>query len=153
MKNDRFLVGILVFIGLLIVAAVTLFIARGSSVDYLPEDSPEAVVHNYALAVTRGEYERAYALLVEGAEKPSQADFISYFSQFNPLQDASLRIGEARMLAEEAVVEVSVVYSGGGPFDTGYTQDGSAILVLANGDWKIKEMPYPYWDFGWYGQK
>ena len=55
MKNDRFLVGIISFIGLLMVLAVVLFFVRQEPQDYGPEDSPQGVVRNYVLALQGGD--------------------------------------------------------------------------------------------------
>ena len=57
MKQDRFLIGILVGIGVLVVIALALFFTRRDQQEYVADDTPEGVVHNYALAVFREEYE------------------------------------------------------------------------------------------------
>jgi hypothetical protein len=152
MRNDKFLIGILAFIGLLVVTALVLFATGRSNQEYLAGSDPEAVVHNYALAVTRGDYERAYSYLASGEEKPSAIEFRTFFTQVDPVQDAGLRIESAEILDDEAVVSMTVVYGPSGPFDTGYDRPDTAILALESGDWKIVSMPYPFWDFGWFGE-
>lgn len=149
MKNDRFLLGILVFIGLLVVAALGVFFTRGAAQDYRAEERPVDIVHNFALAVTLGDYERAYGYLAEGEDRPTPAAFRSHFIQYDPLQNVGLRVGGAEILDDQAVVSVTVVYASSGPFDSGWTSDGSAILELQDGVWKIKQMPHPYWEFSW----
>jgi hypothetical protein len=152
MKNDKFLIGILVFIGLLVVTSLVLFATGRSDREYLTDGSPEAVVHNYTLALTRGEYEQAYGYLASGEEKPSLVEFRTFFTQADPLQNTGLRVGEADILDDEAVVDVTVVYSSSGPFDSGFDRPDTAVLELESGEWKLVFMPYPFWEFGWYGE-
>lgn len=150
MRNDKFLIGILIFIGLLVVTSLVLFATGRSDREYLADDSPEAVVHNYTLALTLGDYERAYGYLASGEEKPSAVEFRAFFTtQGDPLQNTGLRVGEADIIDDEAVVEVTVVYSSSGPFDSGFDRPDSATLVLEEGEWKIVFMPYPFWEFEW----
>ena len=152
MKNDKFLVGILIFIGLLVVAALVLYATDRSAQDYLPDGTPEAAVHNYTLALTRGDYERAYAYLPSGENKPTAAQFRAAFTQFDPLQNTGLRVGEVDILDDEAVVQVTVLYGSTGPFDPGSEFNDMARLRLESGEWKITAMPYPFWDFSWYAE-
>ena len=56
MKQDRFLTGILIGIGVLIVIALAVFFTRKDSQTYVSEDAPEGVVHNYVLAVLNKDY-------------------------------------------------------------------------------------------------
>ncbi len=51
MKQDRFLMGILIFIIVLVVAALVLFFVRNEKPIYGAEDKPEGVLYNYALAL------------------------------------------------------------------------------------------------------
>jgi len=150
MKNDKFLLGILIFIGLLVVAALVLFATGRSTQDYLEDGSPESVIHNYTLALTRGDYERAYGYLASGEEKPSSVEFRTFFSRDDSQENTGLRVGEADIIDDEAVVDVTVVQGSSGPFDPGYDRPDTAVLRLESGDWKIVSMPYPFWDFGWF---
>ena len=129
MKKDRFLIGIMVFIAVLVIAAIVLLVTRGTGQSYQTGDSPEAIVYNFTLAVTRADYDRAYSYLAEGSQKPSPAVFRSHFLQYDPLQNVGLRVGAADLIEGEAVVEVTLVYGSGGPFDTGYSTNDNALLV------------------------
>ena len=63
MKNpDKFLVGMVVGIVVLVVAAVVVTLARPAPA-YLPDDTAEGVVHNYFFALQQRDYERAYGYL------------------------------------------------------------------------------------------
>ena len=149
MKKDRFLLGILIFILVLVAAALVLFFSGASEQAYLPEDSPEAIAHNYVLALTNGDYGKAYGYLADGENKPSVSEFRQFFTRFEAMQNAGLRIGAVDVMDEEALVRTSVIWGSSGPFDSGYTSDESALLVLQDGAWKIKQMPYPFWDYAW----
>ena len=58
MKQDRFLTGILIGIGVLVVIALVVFFTRKDSQTYVSEDVPEGVVHNYVLAVLNKDYQK-----------------------------------------------------------------------------------------------
>ncbi len=60
MKEDRFLTVILVVIALLVVTSLVVFSIKEDRAVYLPDDAPENIVHNYILALEKGEYARAY---------------------------------------------------------------------------------------------
>ena len=51
MKQDRFLTGILIGIGLLVVVALAVFFTRKDSQTYIPDTTPDGVVHNYVVAL------------------------------------------------------------------------------------------------------
>jgi hypothetical protein len=152
MKQDRFLTGILVGIALLIAAALAVFFTRQNQGIYVPETTPDGVVHNYVLAVLRKDYQKAYGYLADLNNKPSFPQFRQAFAvgRLNPA-DNGIKIGAASVSGEDASVEVSTVYSPGDPFSSGYSNVGTAQLVLQNGAWKISSMPtYNLWDYSWY---
>jgi hypothetical protein len=152
MKQDRFLMGILIGIVALVLIALTIFFARQSKQSYVPEGTPEAVVHNYVLAVLNKDYEKAYGYLADLENKPSYQEFRQSFATgaLNP-SNAGVKIGRADITGEDAAVEMSMVYTPGDPFSTGDNNVGSAQLVLQDGAWKISYMPvYILWNFAWY---
>jgi len=53
MKQDRFLVGILVGIGVLVVIALGLFFTRQDKQEYISDDTPKGVVHTMPWRSTR----------------------------------------------------------------------------------------------------
>ncbi|MBK9603915.1 MAG: hypothetical protein IPO36_19085 [Anaerolineales bacterium] len=80
MKQDRFLIGILAGIGVLILLALVLFFTRKEDKrEYMTADSPEAVVYNYVLAITNDDYKKAYSYLAEKEHKPSYEQFRQSF--------------------------------------------------------------------------
>lgn len=152
MKQDRFLLGILIFIGILVIAAVVLFFVRSETPTYGPEDTPEGVLRNYALALQQKDYERAYTYLADKAHKPGYDTFLAAFlTQQLSIGNASLDVGSVQhQTDDEAWLSVTVVYAGSGPFDQGWSSPDRATLVRQNGAWKISYLPYPFWGWDWY---
>jgi hypothetical protein len=74
-KQDRFLLAIIIAIGALVVVALGLFFLRKGSQNYGPEDIPEGVVRNYILALHKQDYTRAYGYLKDGEGKPDITRF------------------------------------------------------------------------------
>jgi len=152
MKQDRFLLGILIFIGLLVIAALALFFIQPNTAAYQPEDTPEGVVHNFALAIQNNDVERAYGYLADLDHKPSEAAFHQAILNGYLYTDGyAIQVDETQMLdSNNAWVIVSIHYLSSGPFDSGWTSQDHATLVRQNGEWKISYMPYPYWSYDWY---
>jgi len=92
MKQDRFLLGILVGIGILVVIALVLFFVRQDKQEYVMDDVPEGVVHNYALALYQGDYQKAYGYLAEREDKPTYEEFrMPFLNHYtDPLENGSV---------------------------------------------------------------
>lgn len=152
MKQDRFLIGILVGIAALVVLALVVFFARDNSQTYLPDDTPEGVVHNYVLAIINKDYEKAYGYLADLEYKPTFDEFRRPFlnGYVNPANTA-VDVGQAEISGDEASVEVAQIYNPSDPFSSGYRDVQRALLVKQNGAWKLSNMPaYNFWDYSWY---
>jgi hypothetical protein len=152
MKQDRFLTGILIGIGLLIVIALGLFFTRQDKRDYLPDDTPEGVTHNYVLAVVNKDYEKAYSYLADLENKPTYEEFRQSFfnGAINP-GNVGVDVGRAEINDDEAVVELTLVYSQSDPFSSSYQNTDRALLVKQDSKWKLSAMPtYSLWDYNWY---
>ncbi len=155
MKQDRFLIGILVGIGLLIVMVVGVFFMRQTSQDYIDDTTPDGVVHNFFLAIHQENYGRAIGYLADGENKPSMTEFrANLLRDYDRSYVAGVQITGYEVVQnedgnQEAVVDLLVSHAGRGPFDTGYHSNETAILVEQDGRWKIKEMPFWYW-WNWY---
>ena len=155
MKQDRFLTGILIGIGVLVVIALTVFFTRKDTQSYGAEDVPEGVVHNYVVAILNKDYEKAYGYLADLPHKPTLDAFRQSFLNggVNP-NNAAVDIGTSDVVGEEASVEVVLIYSPGDPFSSGYRDAQRAVLVKQNGAWKISWMPtYYFWDYSWYSEQ
>lgn len=152
MKQDRFLLGILIFIGLLVVAALALFFVRNEKPAYGPEDTPEGVLYNYAVALQLHDYERAYGYLAEKDNKPTYNAFHQAFlTRQLDTGTTALQIGNVQMLENgEAWVSVTIQFAGNGLLDNGWSNNDKGTLVRQNGAWKITYLPNPYWGWDWY---
>lgn len=72
---DKFLIGIVIGVVVLLAVVFGVILTR-PEVDYLPEDTPEGVAHNYLLALQKEDYQRAYKYLdphLEGYPKTLNA--------------------------------------------------------------------------------
>ena len=151
MKQDRFLTGILIGIGVLIIVALIIFFTRQNNQAYVSDSTPEGVVHNYALALLNKDYQKAYGYLADLDNKPTFDQFRQSFAigSLNPSSEG-VKIGNAYITGEDAAVDVSLVFRPNNPFSTDYN-NGRAQLVKQNGAWKISSMTtYDLWDDMWY---
>lgn len=154
MKQDRFLVGILVGIGVLVVIALALFFTRQDNQEYVSDDTPEGVVHNYALALYKDDYDKAYAYLAEAKNKPTYNEFRqAFFNRYVDPGNAGLEIGKTEIAGEEAYVTVYLIYNPSDPFSSGYRNTETARLERQGGEWKLLQMPYNFWAYDWYQSK
>lgn len=151
MKNDRFLLGILIGIGVLVALAVGLYFLRNDQPSYRSEETPDAVVHNYVTAIQLGDFERAYTYLADRENKPGFDAFRqTFFNQMNP-DGTSLQIGATYYFNKvEANVEIYILQPNSGLFGETYRNQDSASLTLQEGEWKLISGPYPYWGWDWY---
>ncbi len=153
MKKDPFLLGILIGIGVLILAAVIIFYARQNTQTYVSENLPDGVVHNYVLAIYNQDYLKAYGYLANLYNKPTYDEFRQFFvTRQDYPGDGGIKIGASVITNnEDATVAVSMVYGPNDPFTSGYNNVGKARLVSQGGAWKISSMPtYNLWDYSWY---
>jgi len=152
MKQDRFLTGILIGIGVLVVLALAVFFTRKDAQTYIAEDTPEGVVHNYVVSVLNKDYEKAYGYLAELKYKPTYEEFRRAFlnGEVNPNSQA-VDIGASEIVDDTATVELQLIYTSSDPFSTGYRNAQTADLVRQNGTWKLTLMPqYNFWGYNWY---
>jgi len=152
MKQDRFLMGILIFIGLLVAAALIFFFVRNQQPAYGAEDTPEGVLYNYAVALQLHDYERAYGYLAEKDNKPTYNAFHQAFlTRQLDTGTSALQIGNVQMLESgETWVSITIQFAGNGLLDNGWTSNDKGTLVRQKGAWKITYLPNPYWGWDWY---
>jgi hypothetical protein len=151
MKQDRFLLGILIGIGVVIIAALALFFLRRSEPVYGSENTPKGVVHNYVVALQKGDYNRALSYLASAQNKPDIIRFRQDLLNQNLNQSGySLQIGDTQINSDSAIVAVNLIQAGGGIFGGSSTQSQNATLIKEANVWKISAMPYPYWSYDWY---
>lgn len=160
LKSDRYLAGIVVAVLSLAVVAFILAL-RQPAPTYRADDGPDAVVHNYLLAIRQHDFERAYGYVspsIQGypesvvrftdAVTSSPADF--------GLQDATataLRVAPSPVIAgESAVVTVAeTAFQQGGLFDSSEWTSNFSVTMGRKGDaWRIVSVsPSRYWDTCW----
>ena len=151
MKQDRFLTGILIGIVVLVVVALAVFFTRKDNLNYVSDDTPAGVVQNYVVAVHKRDFERAYTYLAEIENKPTPELFRQSFLNHNvDPTNAGLEIGKTEIVGSTASVSLGVIVSPSDPFSGGYRNAEYAQLVMQNGAWKIKQLPYNFWSYDWY---
>lgn len=152
MKTDKFLLGIIIGIIILVIAAVAVVMTRTRSEQYVADDNPAGVVHNYYLAIQREEYQKAYTYLSDDIPgKPSLDEFITTIDSNRTYDNSTLSIDSTTTANNRARVKVTITtFSGGGLFDRGsYSRPEVVQLQLENNQWKILQFPYPYWGYNW----
>lgn len=152
LTQDRFLLVILIGIGVLVVVAVGLFFVRGGTQEYSFENTPQSVLRNYIIALEKKDYQRAYGYLRDADGKP---DFDRFREAFLTRQlvpsNAALQIGESRPSGDDVLVYVVVIRGSSGPFRNANRESINALVVKdEDGDWKIGSLSYPYWRWDWY---
>lgn len=159
-RQDRFLLGILIGIGVVVVLAVGLAWSRQGVASYGPEDTPQGVFQNYILAVSKGEMERAFGYISPPLPQPgviSPAAFPDFnrFQQFfltetrSQLANTGVQINDTRILGGTAVLDITILQTSGDPFRSVYRQNQQAQLIYTSGAWKITQAPYPFWSYDW----
>ncbi|MBL7201610.1 MAG: hypothetical protein ISS56_15835 [Anaerolineae bacterium] len=156
MKNtDRFLIGIIAGVVLLVIVAFAITLTRPQPT-YQAEDTPEGVAHNYLLALQKKEYGRAYGYLSPAIEgyPPSEIKFVEATMddrwRFRGDVEVTLAVESVTVTGERAVVQVrESSFRGGNLFDSSQ----SSILfemVLRRTDegWRIFDSEY-YFAWCW----
>ncbi len=151
MKQDRFLIGILIGIVVLVVISLALFFTRKDSEGYIADNTPEGVVHNYVVALHKRDYEKAYSYLAEKENKPAFKTFRDAFiiNRVSP-NNVGLEIGTADIRGDDATVSLGTIYNASDPFSSGYRNTEVALLIRQDGQWKLEQMPYNFWAYDWY---
>lgn len=154
MKQDKFLLTIVITIVVLMGLAVGVFLVRQNSQDYVADDSPEGIVHNYIFAIQEEDYKRAYGYLAKGEEKPSYLDFQKFYKN-NQLDNYGIQITGSDFYEDDINEPVAVVYllmirSNNDPFNTGSRYTGQVELVNQEGNWKANSFPSRLWSWDWY---
>jgi hypothetical protein len=151
LKQDRFLMGILIGIGVIVLAALALFFVRRGEARYVDEDKPEGIVQNYVLALQKKDFNKAYGYLAEDENKPEFSKFREFFiSSFESYNRAGLSLGTSSISGDTAFVTVIIQQNYGGPFNEISRNNETVDLRLQDGAWKIKHFPSPFWGYDWY---
>jgi hypothetical protein len=151
MKQDRFLIAILVAVCILVIAALGLFFSRQDTGEYGSDDAPEGVVRNYVIAIHNEDFEKAYGYLQDSPTKPDYQEFRqSFLGARLDTSNVSVKITDTKISSDEAVVKLILTHGSVHPFQGSWSEKENALLVPQDGNWKLTEMPYPYWGWDWY---
>lgn len=154
--SDRFLIGIIAGIGLLIIVSFVVVLTRPEP-EYLNDDSPEAVVHNYLLALRLDDHERAHGYLSPSLKGyPANVEAFaedvddSYAFRFVDDNDVTIDTQSADIRGDTATVEVlETSFSDGDLFSSGnYERRFDMKLRQENGQWKLVDGDR-YWTSCW----
>lgn len=151
MKGDRFLIGILITIVVLIGLTTLIIFTRQGKEAYLTSDKPEDVVHNYALALFNHDFRKAYSYLADEEYKPTFNEFLENFENTygNDLNEMALNIEESEVTGNKASVALHVLSKGYSAFNS-YSQKW-AQLIYQDGKWKLIDAgSYALWNYQWY---
>lgn len=162
-RQDRFL--LLILGGILVVVALALgvFFARQGGPVYGPEDTPQGVLQNYIIALSRGELERAFQYVAgppgtqvaDGDKFPGLPDWPGFRQFFltevsGQLANTGLQIGQVVFQeADTITLSVTVLHTSGTLFDSVGREIQQVQLVRQEGAWKITRAPYPFWSYAW----
>ena len=147
MKNaDKFLIGIVAAIVLLVLAALILTRLQPEAT-YQDDGSPQGVAHNYLLALRKGEYERAYGYLsptLDGYPDSAGAFAASVLRErwmFRRDEDVTLAVASHIVAGDGAAVQVRESrFRGDGLFDSAsHTEQFEMSLQREGSEWKIVE--------------
>ena len=152
-SKDRFLIGIVVGVLLLVIVAFIVVLRRPEPT-YRADDSPEGVAHNYLLAVRQGEYERAYGYLSPTLKgyPTNAAQFANDIEQqrwlFRLDDDVTLAIESAQINGDEAavVIQETTFYSGGLFNSNQYTNRFNLYLIRSGNSWVIDKADSYWWE-------
>lgn len=151
--RDRFFIGVITGIMLLILVSLVLFFIRQKQSANIDETTPTGVVSSYVLAIQHKDFEKAYSYLAEGASRPSLLVFQSSFMTYQGAEAANtpVEVGEEIIdkSGETAAVQITLVHGGRSFLDDVYRESQIAQLVKSGSTWKIVEFPYPYWSYDW----
>jgi len=163
LRQDRFLLSILGGIVILVLLSLILFFVRQGAPAYGPEDTPQGVLQNYVVALTREDYQRAFGYVggPPGTTDPNQSPGLPNFAQFQQffqvetrgqISNTGLEIGAVSFTANDtAAISVTVLQTNGSLFNSVSRQSQQAQLVRENGAWKLTQGPYPFWSYSWSG--
>jgi hypothetical protein len=141
-STDKFLVAIVAGIVVLIVAAFVVVVTSPKP-EYRTDDSPEATVHNYLLALQEQAYGRALGYLASSVpDRPADAgemarDVSRTSWTFRENRDVSLVVASSRIDGDRAIVVVSETASYG-PFPGDTVQTDIDMYLVREADvWKL----------------
>ncbi|MCP4421445.1 MAG: hypothetical protein GY805_32955 [Chloroflexi bacterium] len=153
---NKFLVGMIIGIVVLIVTALVVVMTRPDPT-FRAEDTAEGVAYNYLLALQQGDYERAYGYISPKINcYPSNVDrFISELNRGSSLDESSFSVDSAFVSGQRATVTVQETrFSQGDLLDSSQSTSSFEIVLARDGNtWKITTVNgYYYYGNFWSGR-
>ena len=151
LRDDRFLIGILVGIGLLLALALAAIVLLRGTAQELPATTPGGATQRFLQAAEGQDYDLAYAYLSDTmVDKPTREQFARAASEGRAADQAGtrLRIERETVSGDTAIVVVEVThYTTSGPFFGGgeWTVTETFTLRREAEVWRITSLPYRYW--------
>jgi hypothetical protein len=155
--NDRILIGIVIGIGVLIIAALVITLMKPEPA-YMPDNTPEGVAHNYLLAIQQKDYERAYIYL--SPTLPGYPRLASYFIKDIQVNSWNFRLNSSTTVSVDGSTTTgsrSIVtvressFSGGDLFGSSQSNKTFEMeMRQIKGEWKIENSNYyfaPCWNW------
>ncbi len=154
-STDKYLIGIVAGIVILIAAALVVTLTRPEAT-YQSAETPEGVVHNYLLALQKQDYELAWGYLsptIRGYPRSVNSftrDVQSRSWSFRLNRESSMSIESVNVTGNRAIVRVKEVWlQSGDLFESGQS---SRIFQMSlwkvSGEWKIVDAD-AYWAPCW----
>jgi hypothetical protein len=151
-RLDRFLIGILVgLVLLLIFAGLAVFLRQPPP--ELPADSPGGTVQRFYNAILKKDYDAAYLLLSDSmTDKPAHDRFVQHnatqASYNSGQQNDRIRLTTDTVTGDTAVVTANIThfYNNSNPFggSNEWTETNTFTLRNEDGTWRITVLPYAY---------
>ncbi len=150
-SNDRFLIGIVIGVVVLVAVAFAVTLSRPEPT-YRDDDTPEASVHNYLLALKLKDYERARGYLSPTLPgyPPSAEAFADDVTE-NPwlveFSNVEIGVDEADITGDLAVVKVRrTEFYNSGLFESGQNTGTFDVKARREGDaWKLTHADSFWW--------
>ena len=153
---DKFLIGIVAGIALLVVIALVITLGKPEAT-YQPEDTPEGVALNYLLALQKEAYEKAYGYLspeLKGYPASVEVfveDIQDHSWAFRLNYKTTISFISVKTIGNQATVTVKETrFRDGGLFESSqYVQNFDMELERVGGAWKIVDADYFFtncWD-------
>lgn len=148
-KADRFLQGILIGIGIIILVGFVTVFALRQSASQPTTATPGGTVQLFLTSIGQQDFDKAYDLLSPNLTyKPSREEFLNYnLNQTVYMKPVAVQVISEKIEGDSATVNLSITqYAGSGsPFNLdSYTFQASFGLSREDGSWKILSAPYNY---------